>query len=292
MFLFVLLCFLGILQQQNHVLGKIHKNDISTYSVVETIPHDSDCYTQGLTFNEGYLYESCGINGKSSVRKVNPATGEVLQQLRLEKSFFAEGLAVIGNYIYVLTWTNMIMLVIDKTTFKLKGKYRYETHTGEGWGLTYNGKHFIVSDGSSRISFFEVPDIDKYITPVFPYPMLKKVKTIIVRDANNNEVKLLNELEWLGDKHVYSNVWYKDFVLKINTDDGSITEMLDLHSLYPYRTRSKTADCLNGIAYNRTDDTYLLTGKLWPQYYKINVMPLPRKVKSIRLKNSSGVVDL
>ena len=283
-FFCIILFFLVHLHQHNQIIAKISKSDVTKHTVLSVIPHDSDCYTQGLTFNDGFLYESCGVNGKSSVRKVNPLTGEILQQLKLDNNIFAEGLVVIGNLIYVLTWHNKHMLVIDKRTFELIGKCRYLTHTGEGWGLTFDGNHFIVSDGSSRITFFEVPNTAK-VSLIAPFYMLKKLREIVVRDADKNEVKLLNELEWLHDGHIYANVWYKDFILKINVKDGTISELLDLHSLYPHRVRVKSADCLNGIAYNTTDNTFLLTGKLWPQYYKINVLPKRRKLPAAGMKN-------
>ena len=290
MFLYVILIIL--LHLQNHISAKIHKNDVSTYSILSIVNHDSECYTQGLTFDEGFLYESCGNFGRSDVRKVNPVTGEILQRLKLSDEYFAEGLVVINDYIYVLTWTNKHMLVIDKHSFQLLGKYRYQTHSGEGWGLTYDGKQFIVSDGSSRISFFDVPDINKNERLTVFERRLTKTREIIVRDSSRKEVNLLNELEYLADGHVYSNVWYKDFILKINLEDGSVSELIDLHSLYPYKLRSKTADCLNGIAYNTTDGTILLTGKLWPHYYRTKILPSPSNEKSVRNLSNDGIVDL
>lgn len=290
MFLYVILMILLHLDFQNHISAKISKNDVSSYSILSIVSHDSECYTQGLTYDEGYLYETCGNYGRSDVRKVNPVTGEVLQRLKLSDEYFAEGLVIINDFIYVLTWTNKHMLVINKKNFQLMGKYRYQTHSGEGWGLTYDGKQFIVSDGSSRISFFDVPDIQRNEKTTFFERTLKKTREIIVRDSSGKEVNLLNELEYLPDGHIYSNVWYKDFVLKINLKDGSVSELIDLHSLYPYKLRSKTADCLNGIAYNTTDGTILLTGKLWPHYYKTEV--IPSHLKEIRNLSNDVIVDL
>ena len=294
MFFYAILMILVHLHLQNHTSAKISRKYDAANHVVSIINHDSDCYTQGLTFNDGFLYESCGLNGKSNIRKVNPVTGEVLQKLKLSDEYFAEGLVVIHDYIYVLTWTSQCMLVIDKNSFQLLGKYRYQTHSGEGWGLTYDGKQFIASDGSSRISFFDVPDTKKLGKPGFFVETLKKSREIIVRDSSKKEVNLLNELEYLPDGHVYANVWYKDFILKINLQDGSVSEILDLHLLYPHKLRSKTADCLNGIAYNTTDNTILLTGKLWPQYYKIKVFPSSSRERLLksRSSNGSGIVDL
>jgi glutaminyl-peptide cyclotransferase len=288
MFVAAVLMLLMHLQQQIRISAKIRKNEVTKHSLIEVTPHDSDCYTQGLTYNDDFIYESCGINGRSSVRKVDPASGRVLQQLKLEQAIFAEGLVIVDNIIYVLTWQNKYMLVIDKKTLELLGKYSYRTHTGEGWGLTYDGQQFIVSDGSSRLSFFDVPDITKIHHKQLFHTQLKKTREIIVKDANGKEVNSLNELEWLGDGHVYSNVWYKDYILKINVADGSISEFLDLHSLYPYKTRSRNADCLNGIAHNATDNTLLVTGKLWPHYYKIKVSPVDEPKRERKTTSTSS----
>lgn len=296
MFLGAVLMLLMHLQQQIRISAKMHKNEVTKHSLIEVTPHDSDCYTQGLTFNENFIYESCGINGRSSVRRVDPASGRVLQQLKLEDAVFAEGLVIIDNTIYVLTWQNKYMLVIDKKTLELLGKYSYRTHTGEGWGLTHDGQQFIISDGSSRLAFFDVPDITQIHQKQLFQTQLKKTREIIVRDGTGKELNSLNELEWMGDGHVYSNVWYKDYLLKINVADGTVSEVLDLHTLYPYNTRSKNADCLNGIALNATDNTLLVTGKLWPYYYKIKVEGLKKEKKkkscmNRRLANITNIGD-
>lgn len=301
MFLFAFFILLIHLHQQTNTSAKTHKNYITKHSLVEVIPHDSDCYTQGLAYSDGFLYESCGINGKSSVREVDPLSGQVIRMIKLSDDIFAEGLVVIGDIIYVLTWMNKFMIVLDRKTMTLMGKYSYRTYSGEGWGLTYDGKQFIVSDGSSRLSFFDVPDISKLSRGGFFHYQLIKTREVIVRDSAKKEIVSINELEWVGDDHIYANVWYKDFILKINVIDGSISEHLDLYHLYPYKSRTKTADCLNGIALNETDNTLLLTGKLWPHYYKIKVVQMDAVIhsksgvqKSNRLINNSKTdgVDL
>ena len=272
MFFSAIFMLLMHLQQQIRVSSNIRKSEVSKHSLIQIIPHDSDCFTQGLTYDGDFIYESCGINGRSSVRRVDPTSGRVLQQLKLENEVFAEGLVVVDDIIYVLTWLNKYMLVIDKKTFEILGKYSYRTHSGEGWGLTYDGQQFIISDGSSRLSFFDVPNITKIHQKQLFHTQLKKTREIIVKDSSGKEIISLNELEWLGDGHVYSNVWYKDYILKINVADGSVSEFVDLHSLYPHKSRPKGVDCLNGIAHNATDNTLLLTGKLWPHYFKVKVV--------------------
>lgn len=258
--------------QRSGIFAKKQKYGITKHSVVETIPHDNDCFTQGLAYSDGFLYESCGLYGKSSVRKVDPSTGEVLSMLKLANDVFAEGLVVIGETIYVLTWTNKFMLVIDLKTMTLLGKYTYITHTGEGWGLTYDGTSFIVSDGSSRLSFFDVPDLSQTSKQLISTSLKKSKEINIFRGGS--EVVHINELEWVGNNTLYANIWYQDYILKIDVESGTVSEFLDLHSLYPMNSRLKNADCLNGIARNSSDGTLLLTGKLWPKYHKINVISM------------------
>lgn len=194
----------------------------------------------------------------------------------MKNDIFAEGIVVIQDYIYLLTWTNKFMIVIDKKSFQIVGKYLYATHTGEGWGLTYNGKQFIISDGSSRIQFFNVPDINNLLlNSKSKTSELAKSHEIVVKRSDGMETKLVNELQY-NEKNgfLYSNVWYTNQILKIDISNGIINETIDLQSLYPLRIRAKTADCLNGIAYNKTDDTFLLTGKLWPNYYNTKFSPM------------------
>jgi glutaminyl-peptide cyclotransferase len=259
--------------QRSSIFARKQKYGITKHLVAETIPHDNDCFTQGLTFNDGFLYESCGLYGKSSIRKVDPATGQVVRMLKLANDVFAEGIVVIGETIYVLTWTNKYMLVVDKKTMTLLGKYSYITHTGEGWGLTYDGTSFIISDGSSRLSYFDVPDISKSPSNKLIDSALKKTNEINIY-RNGVEVVHINDLEWIGNNTLYANIWYQDYILKIDVDSETVTEFLDLHSLYPLNLRLKSADCLNGIARNTSDGTLLLTGKLWPRYYKVNVVSM------------------
>lgn len=247
----------------------------SNHKVVATIDHDRNCFTQGLVLHDDNLYESCGLYGQSSIREIDSVTFKIKRELKLKDDIFAEGIVVIEDHIYLLTWTNKFMIIIDRKSFQIVGKYLYTTYTGEGWGLTYDGEQFIISDGSSRIQFFKVPDIKNLGNMRLTTERLVKSREIIVKNSDGKETKLLNELQYVKNNgFIYSNVWYTNNILKIDIFSGIIKELIDLQSLYPPRTRSKTADCLNGIAYNQTDDTFLLTGKLWPKYYKVNFSPL------------------
>ena len=231
------------------------------YEVLSTIQHDAKCFTQGLLYHRGYIYESCGLNGKSSIRKVDPDTGVVLQETTIPKEYFAEGLVAVDSKLYMLTWQSKIMFVVDVDTLNLLGRLRYTTHNGEGWGLTYDAKEnrLVVSDGTSYLTFFAVPDHHQEHTE------LVKQGEVNVKDGGR-AVTRINELEMSPDgQHAYANLWYLDEIVKIHLGTGAVTERLQMAHLYPPAERVQGADCLNGIAYNATDETFLLTGKLWPK---------------------------
>ena len=227
-----------------------------------TYRHDEECFTQGLLLQDNILFESCGLHGKSTLRTVNYQTGEVLKRQRLDGKYFAEGIALVADKICMLTWKNKKMLVFDSKTLKQIAEISYQTHTGEGWGLTYDGQYLIASDGSSRLTYFEVPTAET--------TALIKVKHIDVRSAETSKlVKHINELQYV-DGFIYANIWYKDFIIKIDSSTGQVVQTYDLTDLYPHKTRSPRADCLNGIAYNIVENSFLLTGKQWPLYYSVN----------------------
>ena len=229
---------------------------------IATYKHDSMCFTQGLILQDNVLYESCGLTGKSSLRIVDYQTGQVLKRQRLEAKYFAEGIALLNDRIYMLTWKNKQMLVFDAKTLTPLGDLAYETHTGEGWGLTYDGHHFITSDGSNRLTFFQPPSLDA--------KQLVKVKHIeVMHPTTNKPITHINELQYVNG-FIYANIWYKDVIIKIDINSGAVVETYDLSALYPHKIRSPHADCLNGIAYNAVDGTFLLTGKKWPKYYSVN----------------------
>jgi glutamine cyclotransferase len=264
------------------------------YHVLEDVNHDNLCFTQGLAIYNGYVYETCGQFGQSKIRKIDMGTGQVLSQRRFSKEIFAEGLAIALGKIFILTWTNRYMIVLDLLTFRVVGKLSFKTVSGEGWGLAIDEKsnEFIFSDGSSNLSFFKIPtewaeslELDetnsKAITltgmpsagAVGGKRSLERARIVSVSDPTTGKsIDRINELEWYGDAFVYANIWYQDTIIKIDTKTGRVVQKIDLRSLYPQRKRAPKADCLNGIAYDSKDNTFFLTGKYWPKYYRIKLI--------------------
>ena len=169
---------------------------VGDHKILAIIEHDSNCFTQGLLYHRGYLYESCGLNGKSSVRKVDPDSGKVLQETKISNEFFAEGLTAVNNRLYLLTWLSKVMLVFDVESLNLIGRLEYGTHNGEGWGLTYDEKHnrLVVSDGSAYITFFAVPDLQH-----LEHAQLRRLGDVMVKEEDGREVTRINELEMTPD---------------------------------------------------------------------------------------------
>ena len=269
------------------------------YEVHYEVDHDANCFTQGLVLYKGFVYETCGQYGQSSVRKVDPKTGRVMQSRSFGREIFAEGLAITNDKMFILTWTNKIMITLDVTTFGILGKFAYQTYNGEGWGIAIDGytNTMVVSDGTDRLSIFKIPEafapleegdrrskITMSNTPFAPVtasggssasssiPYLEKVREVVVADPDTGKsINRINELEWTPDGYVYANLWYLDVIVKIEVATGHVAQYLNLKKLYPQRRRAPTADCLNGIAYDPVDKSLLLTGKYWPKYYTISV---------------------
>jgi len=245
------------------------------YKLLRSFEHDAHSFTQGLIYRNGYLYESGGLYRQSSLRKVDAQTGKVLTSTPLPNRFFAEGIAVVGDVLYMLTWREQTMMIFDLNTMTIVDQQSYRTHNGQGWGLTYDGENLIASDGSHFLTTFELPKIrDNNNKPLgngplvaLGQPQLKKVRQVSVT-RGGKPVKMVNELEYV-DGYIYANIWYKDEIIKIDPVSGVVVQTIDLRSLWPKEMRNKEADCLNGIAYNRSEDSFILTGKLWPKYYKV-----------------------
>ena len=247
---------------REHALDLQHAAQHVTFDVKRTVRHDAECFTQGLQLYRDVLYESCGLNGRSSVRKVDPSTGTVLLQTKLPSDVFAEGLTVMNGKVYVLTWKNKKMFVLDAGTLKIESTTTFQTFNGEGWGLTHDGKEaLIASDGSDRLTFLSTPKDSS--TPS------TSLKTVAVKDMAGGPVYQINELEFING-FVFANLWYQDVVVKIDPETGHVVERVDLKTLYP-APRAPTADCLNGIAYNASNNALILTGKLWPKYYHVDL---------------------
>jgi glutamine cyclotransferase len=222
------------------------------YHVDATYPHDTTAFTQGLDYDNGFLYESTGGFGASSLRRVNLETGEVLQQIWLMDNYFGEGLAVVDGSLVQLTWTNGVGFVYDKETLALRSNFSYPT---EGWGLTYAGNKLIMSDGSSNLYFL---DLDTF----------QRVSQVTVRNGNTT-VTDLNELEYInGD--IYANIWHQQKIAIINPQTGQVKGWIDLAGIYEPQSFE---DVLNGIAYDEANNRLFVTGKNWPSLYQITIIP-------------------
>ena len=228
---------------------------MNTYKVVASFPHDTTSFTQGLVFADGELYESTGLNGESTLRRVDLTTGKTLQRIDVPKQYFAEGLALVGDELLQLTWQHRLGFVYDRKTFKQKRTFTYDT---EGWGIAY--------DGSSRLVMSDGSDMLAYLDPT----TLKVTTTLRVRDAGR-PITNLNELEWI-EGEIWANVWMTDRIARISPNTGEVNGWIDLASLWPARERPSPAEqVMNGIAYDRATRRIFITGKKWPKLYQITV---------------------
>jgi glutaminyl-peptide cyclotransferase len=223
---------------------------IYTYEIITVYPHDTNAFTQGLTFGNGILYESTGQ--LSSLRRVDLESGVVEQEVILPAEFFGEGLTVVNNSLIQLTWQNHIGFIYDKVTFDLMGNFTYST---EGWGLTYNGSKLIMSDGTSNLYFLDPTTF-------------QKTGQVSVHDGNTS-ITNINELEYVnGD--VYANIWLQQKIAIINPQNGQVKGWIDLSGIYQSNDPNAV---LNGIAYDSQTDRLYVTGKDWPKLYQITITP-------------------
>jgi glutamine cyclotransferase len=227
-----------------------------TYEVVASHPHDRDAFTQGLVFRRGVLYESTGLNGRSSLREVDLETGAVRRRVDVPEQYFAEGLAELGGRLYQLTWQTHHAFVYDTASFALTGGFAYE---GEGWGLTDDGHSLVMSDGTNVIRFLD--------------PATFAVRRTIQVSNAGVPVTNINELEYV-DGQIYANIWMADTILRIDPKTGWVTATVDMRGLLP--AGSGNADVLNGIAYDADHKRLFVTGKLWPRLFEVRFVPKPR----------------
>ncbi|MBN1357641.1 glutaminyl-peptide cyclotransferase [Candidatus Bathyarchaeota archaeon] len=223
-----------------------------TYEVINVYPHDPDAFTQGLNIEDGVLYEGTGLNGESTLRRVDLETGDVLQTYALPEEFFGEGITVFGSKIIQLTWQSQKGFVYDKQSFALLEEFSYST---QGWGITTDGTRLIMSDGTANLYFLDPETFE--ITG-----------QIEVHDEE--PVIRLNELEYINGK-VYANVWQTDKIVIINPDTGQVTGWIDLTGIYTPEN-SNSNNVLNGIAYDAKNDRLFVTGKRWSQLFQIELI--------------------
>ncbi len=226
------------------------KVDKLKVEVLRSYPHDPRAFTQGLVWRDGALYESTGMVGQSSLRRVDLATGAVKQKVDVPAPYFAEGLADVGNRLFQLTWQHGQVFVYDRSTFGRVGEFRYQ---GEGWGLCHDGKSLVMSNGSDSLTLHS--------------PRTFEVERTVRVTMDGKPLHQLNELECVGTD-VYANVWQTDTIVRIDLATGRVTARIDAGGLLSPAERLGV-DVLNGIAYDPADQTFLLTGKWWPRLFRV-----------------------
>ena len=224
------------------------------YEVIATYPHDPEAFTQGLQYVDGVLYEGTGLNGRSTLRRVDLETGTVEQQIDLDDQYFGEGIYVLDDHIYQLTWQSNVAFLYDRESFELLDQFSYPT---EGWGLTYDGQDLLMSDGSATI-FRRDPET------------FEEVGRIEVTEGDV-PVNRLNELEYV-DGALWANIWLTDEVVIIEPNSGHVTGRVDFSGLLSNEAAAG-ADVLNGIAYDAENDRIFVTGKLWPTLFEVTLVP-------------------
>ena len=229
--------------------AKVHEYKVR---VVNEYPHDVTSYTQGLFFHDGTLYETTGQYGESTLRTVDLSTGEATSRQDFSRKYFAEGSVILGDDLYILTWTNKLAFRYDASTLTYKATLAYPR---EGWGLTTDGTQLIASDGSAYLYFMDA-DLN----------VLRRQRVTL----NGKSVRDLNELEWIDGK-VWANVYLTDMIVIIDPKDGKVEATVDCKGLLPANERTMDTDVLNGIARD-ADGRIFLTGKYWPKMYEIELV--------------------
>jgi glutamine cyclotransferase len=230
-----------------------------TFKIVHAYSHDSQAFTQGLVYYNGFFYEGTGLNGRSSLRKVKIETGEVLQRVDLDSQYFGEGIAILRDQIFQLTWQSQVGFVYRLSDFHLLRQFSY---TGEGWGLASNGTDLLMSDGTDEIR-------------VLDGRTLKEKRRIKVHDGAT-PVTQLNELE-IVEGEIFANVWQTDRIARISPSSGKVLGWIDLTGLLSSLYQRRSDAVLNGIAYDARNKRLFVTGKLWPNIFEIRLTPKPSR---------------
>ena len=246
----------------NNSIEILAKNAPAVYTskIINTYPHEKDAYTQGLEFNDGFLYETTGRRGQSTLRKVAIKTGEVLQKIDLDKKYFGEGMTIFDNKIYWLTWQARKGFIYDLETFKQINEFNYN-HSNEGWGLTHNDSELIKSDGTNKIWFLNA--------------LNQKEERNIQVYTNKYAVDNLNEIELINGK-IYANKWQQNSILIINPNTGVVEGVANLNGLRDIvaeeQDLERSDDVLNGIAYDKENNRLFVTGKHWGKLFEIELI--------------------
>ncbi len=229
----------------------------SEATIVRTLPHDNTCYTQGLEIHEGILYETGGLVGRSTLRKIDMRTWKILQIVKLPPEVFGEGLTLLHDKLYVLTWRDERCFIYNPKNLNLIGEQRYR---GEGWGLCNDGESLIMTNGSNTISFLSPDDFHV-------------IRSISVFDKNR-AVDELNEIEYINGE-IWANIYQTNNIVRINPQTGEIIGWIDAGALLTDADRAAGAEVLNGIACDRSTKAIYLTGKLWPKLFEVKLSPIP-----------------
>jgi glutaminyl-peptide cyclotransferase len=224
------------------------------YNIIHTYPHDPHAYTQGLFYLNGFLYESTGLNGQSSIRKERLETAEILQRRDIAEQYFGEGIVNWKDRLLEITWKSEVGFLYDLANFSPKGQFSYP---GEGWGLTQDGKRIIMSDGTSELRFWD-PET------------LRETGRIRV-NAEGMPIDQLNELEWVKGE-VYANIWQTNRIARVDPASGRVTGWIDLTGILSPTNNVGEGGVLNGIAYDAATDRLFVTGKLWPKLFEIKLV--------------------
>jgi glutaminyl-peptide cyclotransferase len=226
---------------------------ILNYTIVNTYPHDINAYTQGFEFYNGTLLEGTGQNKESTLRKTDYKTGKVTEQIKLDDKYFGEGITVLKDKIYQLTWEENTGFVYDAKTFKLEKTFSFET---EGWGITNDGEKLYMSDGSEKIYTLD--------------PVTLKVVDYISVYTAGSKIDSINEMEWVNGK-IWANIYLKDVIAVINPKTGAVENVINCADLKTKVTQHPELDAFNGIAYNPSTKTYFVTGKNWDKTFEIKI---------------------
>lgn len=228
---------------------------VMTYEVLNVFPHDPQAFTQGLVYHEGYLYESTGLYGESSLRQVDLETGEVLRKMDLPDEFFAEGLAIYDNKLFQLTWRESTGFIYTLEDFTPLNQFTYQT---EGWGLAHDGERLIMSDGTNKLYFLD--------------PGSLQVTETVDVTFQGEAIPRLNELEYVREE-IYANIWQTNYIIRVDPETGDVLGFIDLRGILPENLRTPETDVLNGIAYDSEADRLFITGKRWQRLYEIRLLP-------------------
>jgi glutamine cyclotransferase len=232
----------------------LSKNESIPFTIVNVFPHDPNAFTQGLAYDKGLLYEGTGIHGKSSLRKINLTTGEILHSRSIPPHYFGEGITLCNDTIIQLTWRSYKGFIYDKEKFELLEEFNYTT---EGWGITFTGESFVMSDGTSHLYFLDPLTFQKTHSVQVHY--------------DGTPISKLNELEYINGE-IYANVFLTDYIAQINPSTGDVKGWINLTGLMDQYNYGEKIDVLNGIAYDKINNRLFVTGKYWPYIFEIKTI--------------------